>query len=261
MNTFTKKLLALVLGAVMLLGMLAACGEPASKPEATNAPAPQQPILTGMLVLSATASFKITYDQEGMVMEIAGANEEGTAIAETYTDYIGKSCSTAVEELIAAVADATLLRDAKNVVLKLAVGSQLPSETFLDGLAKDASEAVANKGGSAPVVAIGLESLDEDGYINAETAQNLLKNHLGVTAFDSYNGDTTPRNDCYTVFVKSGEVEGAYLIDAVTGLITESTEEETAEPEYIEEEEITEEDVALEEVDKEENTSEEEPQE
>ena len=238
MKTFIKKSLALMLGAAVLLGLLAGCGTHAADPGKTGSPSAQAPELTGMLVLTANASFKISYDQDGMVMEVAAGNEEAAAIVESYTDYIGKSCSTAVKELLAATAEATLLRSAKNIVLKLAVGSRLPSETFLDGLAHDASTAVADNGASGFVVAIGLDALDEEGYINAETAQNLLKNQLGVTEFDSYNGDTTPRNGCYTVYVKAGEVEGAYQIDAVTGIISEIIEEESAEPDYVEEEEF-----------------------
>lgn len=234
----TKKLLALVLGAVMLLGLLAGCGETTPKPNETKAPVPQVPTLSGMLVLSANAVFKINYDQDGMVMEIAGGNEEGSAIVAEY-EYSGKSCSTAVKELLAATAEATLLREANNIVLKLAIGSQLPSETFFDGIAKDAADAAADNGSSAYVVAIGLDGLDENGYINAEFAQKLLANHLGVTSFDSYNGDTEPRNDCYIVTVKTGEVAGTYSIDAVTGMVSETEgEETTGEPEYIEDEEF-----------------------
>lgn len=238
-NTFTKKLLALVLSAVMLLGLLAGCGgEKAPTQETNGTNAPNAPILSGMLVLTAQASFKISYDQAGMVMEIEAANEEAEAIVAGYTDFIGKTAATAVKELIAATAEATLLREAKNIVLKLAVGSQLPSETFLDSIAKDAAETVADNGATGYVVAIGPDGLDEEGYINAENAQALLKNELGVTEFESYNGDTSPRNDCYAVHIKAGDLEGSYLIDAVTGLITKNLDEEPAEPDYIEEEEF-----------------------
>ena len=58
----TKKLLALVLGAVMLLGMLSGCGNTNAKPTTNNSPL--VPTLYGMLVLSAEASFKISYDQD-----------------------------------------------------------------------------------------------------------------------------------------------------------------------------------------------------
>lgn len=239
MHTFTKKLLALVLSALMLLSLLAGCGgEKAPAQETIGTNTPEAPVLSGMLVLTAQASFKISYDQDGMVMEIAAVNEEAESIVAGYTDFIGKSTSTVVKELLTATAEATLLREAKNIVLKLAVGSQLPSETFLDGIAKDAAEAVADNGATGYVVAIGLEGLDAEGYINAENAQALLKNQLGVTEFELYNGENTPRNDCYTVYIKAGDMEGSYLIDAVTGIITETVDEEPAEPDYIEDEEF-----------------------
>ena len=239
MHTLTKKLLALALSAVMLLGLLAGCGsEKAPAAEPTGNHTPKAPILSGMLVLTAQASYKIGYDQEGMVMEISAANEAAEAIVADYTDFAGKSTATVVKELLTATAKATLLREAKNIVVKLAIGSQLPSEAFLDTIAHDAANAVAENSATGSVVVIGLDGLDEEGYINAENAQALLKNQLGVTAFESYNGDTTPRNNCYTVYVKAGDVEGSYLIDAVTGIITEAIGDEVDEPDYIEDEEF-----------------------
>ena len=147
----TKKLIALFLGAVMLLGLLAGCGETAPSSKQTEAPGPAIPVLSGMLVLSAKASFKISYDQDGMVMELAGANEDGSAIVEEYKDFLGKSCSTVAKELIAATAKATLLREATSIVVKLAVGSQLPSETFLDSVARAVATAATPLPVTAPI--------------------------------------------------------------------------------------------------------------
>lgn len=237
----TKKLIALFLGAVMLLGLLAGCGETASTPKESGSPAPAVPVLSGMLVLSAKASFKISYDQDGMVMELAGANEDGEAIVAEYKDFNGKSCSTVAKELIAATAEATLLREAKSIVVKLAVGSQLPSETFLESVANEVSTAATENASTAYVVTVGLDALDEEGYINAETVQALLQNELGVEKFDSYVCDLSPRNGFYTAYVTVNGDNGAYLIDAVTGLITETVDEEYyTEPEYVEEEEFDE---------------------
>ena len=237
MNT-TKKLLALILGAVILLGLLAGCGETASDPTPSKTPVNTVPTLSGMLVLSAEASFKISYDQNGMVMELTASNDPATEILEGYTSE-GKSCDTVVKELLTATAEATLLRDAHNIVLKLAVGSDLPSETFLTGLEKSAAEVAAANASAAKVFAIGLDGLDAEGYINAENAQALLLNQLGVEKFDSLNGDASPRNDCYTFSVVYGGEEGHYIIDAVTGLIEETVVDDSeGEPEYIEEEEF-----------------------
>lgn len=229
MTTFTKKLLALLLGAVMLLGLFAGCSDEKvpEKETVKSDPPVQTATLHGMLVLSAQASLNISYDQAGMVIDITGGNDLGSVVAAGYENYVGKSCDTVVSDLIAACAQERLLRDATSIVLKVATGSQLPSDTFLDNLSKTAATAAAENGSSAPVVAIGLDGLDADGYINAAYAQTLLKNHLGVTDFDRYNGDTFPRNDCYTISVQYGDQLGSYTIDAVTGLISEVVEEDS----------------------------------
>lgn len=253
-----KKFIALLLAAVMLMGILASCGNTESKPDTTQNNQPATSILSGMLVLSAQVSFKIGYDQNGTVMEVTGVGDEATSLLEKY-DCTNKTCATVVEELLVATAEATLLRDAHNIVLKLAVGSVMPSETFLDGLAKTASETAADNGSAAYVVVLGLDDLDAEGYISLENAQKLLLNHLSLEKFDSFTGDTSPRNDCYTVTVVYGETEGYYSIDAVTGLIAElSADEMGGEPEYVEEEMFEEEQFEEEFVETEEETTPEE---
>lgn len=238
MTKFTKKLLALLLSAVMLLGLFAGCSDETVPEKETTDTKQDFQISTpyGLLVLSTQASLNINYDQAGMVIEVSGRDDFGIAVAKDYQNYAGKSCDTVVKELITACSEEGYLRDASSIMLKLAFGSQLPSETFLDDLSKTAAVAAAENGSSAPVVAIGLDGLDADGYINAANAQILLKNALGVSEFDSYNGDTSPRNDCYTITVQYGDTWGCYNIDAVTGLISEVTDEDPGESEYIEDE-------------------------
>ena len=186
MKNFTKKILALAMGAVMLLGLLAGCSEetvPAKEttPETKNY---LTAALGGRLVLSAEASVMIDYDQNGMVLEVIPYNDYGITITEDYTGYQGKPCTTVVKDLIDASAKECFLRDASSIMLKLAKSSGLPTETFLDDLAKVAATAASENGSSAPVVTVGLDGLDNEGYINAEHAQILLKNHLGVTELD-----------------------------------------------------------------------------
>lgn len=238
MTKSTKKFLALILGAVMLLGLFAGCSDETVPEKETTDTKQDFQVSTpyGLLVLSTQASLNINYNQAGMVTEVSGRNDFGIAVAENYKNYAGKSCDTVIKELIAACSKEGYLRDATSIMLKLAFGSQLPSETFLDDLTKTAAAAAAENGSSAPVVAIGLDGLDAEGYINAANAQILLKNALGVSEFDSYNGDTYPRNDCYTVTVRYGDAFGVYDIDAVTGLISEVIEEDNGESEYIEDE-------------------------
>lgn len=238
-TTTVKKLLAALLSAVLLLCALAGCSsEPASQTDpAGETQSISDPIPVGMLVLSTEASLKISYDADGMVLDVVGMNDHGIVLADSYTNYLGKSCADVVKELIAAAADAGHLRTSvKNIVIKLAVGSSQPGSHFLDTLETEAKTAAEAVGSAAAVTVIDTTMLDENGYINLDTAKALLMNQLGVTALDAYYGSDAPTGDCYICTVEVDGVESSYSIDAVTGLIADATEEELmGDSEYIEE--------------------------
>ena len=230
-----KKILTILMVAAMLVCALAGCGKtdaPAQDPTGnveTAGPA-------GMLVLSTEASVKITYDSDAMVTELEGINDYGIILVDEYAGFEGKSCADVVKDLInAAVNAGNLSPDIKNVVIKLAVGSAKPGTNFLERVSAEAQNALTAAGSASKLVVIDETGLDEDGYINLDNAKVLLMNHLGVEKLDAYYGSTTPSNDLYICTVEAGGEESSWTIDAVTGLISEATEEELmSEPEEIE---------------------------
>lgn len=218
MNKTTKKFFALLLGAVMLLGLFAGCGS--ETPKQTQPDNDPVPTMAGSLILSTAASLEILYDTEGMVMSINGINDAGKILASNYNS-MGKSCSAAIKELIAvSVKEGYLAHSVKNIVLKLNKGATLPTELFLDGLVADAKAAAKDAGSAAVVTAIGTDALDAEGYINAETAKALLLNELGVEAFDAFSGSPAPSNGAYLFTATAAGTTASYSIDADTGLIT-----------------------------------------
>lgn len=224
MNKTTKKFFALLLGAVMLLGLFAGCGsETPKQTEPVNDPIPTA---AGSMILSTAASFEILYDTEGMVMSINGINDAGKILASNY-DSMGKSCSAAIKELIAVSAkEGYLAHSVKNIVLKLNKGAALPTELFLDGLLTDAKSAAKDAGSAAVVTAIGTDALDAEGYINAETAKALLLNELGVETFDDLKGSTAINNGAYLFTATAAGTTTSYSIDGETGLITANASDE-----------------------------------
>ena len=199
-----KKFFAILLS-IALLCALCACGETAKKPASTQ---PAEAAVCGMLVLTTETAVKITYDTDGMVTDVADA--------ENYTDFLGKSCSTVVKELMESH---KLSPDVKNIVLKVSVGSQLPTQFFLEALTTDLENAAKALETSAKITVIGLDSLDESGFIKAETAESLLRNQLGNTIEKLVANDILI-NEAYsfTVTTTDGEIQ-VYNVDAVTGLI------------------------------------------
>lgn len=241
-TTTFRKLLAVLLGAAMLLGVLAGCGS--KDPQQTDPANPQisDTVPVGMVVLSTEAAVKISYDADGMVLDISGMNDHGIVLADTYTDYLGKSCATVVKELVLTASAAGNLSDAvKNIVIKQAVGSALPGSHFLESLATEAETAVTEAGSSATVTLIDETGLDEDGYINLDTVKALLLHELGGETYDEFYGDSTPRDDRYIFTVVVNGIESSHAVDAVTGLIAEATDEDLlGDPDYYEETEYIE---------------------
>lgn len=241
-TTTLKKLLAVLVGAALLVCALAGCN---SNTAQQTDPANQQisdTIPVGMVVLSTEAAVKISYDADGMVLEVSGMNDHGIVLADTYTDYLGKSCATVVKELVLAASAAGNLSDAvKNIVIKQAVGSALPGSHFLETLATEAETAATEAGSSATVTLIDETGLDEDGYINLDTVKALLLNQLGGETYDEFYGASTPRDDHYLFTVVVNGIESSHTVDAVTGLIAEATDEDLlGDPDYYEQTEYIE---------------------
>lgn len=236
-TTTLKRTLAALLATIMALCVLTGCTQKPAQPTETQSV--NNPLPVGMFVLTAGASVNVSYDADGLVVEISGNNDSGFALVESYTDYLGKSCADVAKELIlAAVNGSHLTAHTKNIVLKQVNGVELPGTNFMQTI-EDAVKAAAEEAKTTAVITlVDTEKMDEDGYINFETAQALLCNELGVEKLDAYYGLSTPTDGSYICTAEVGGDQTYHNIDAVTGLITEATEEELMGGE---DEEITEE--------------------
>lgn len=226
----TKKLLSLLLTAVMFLGLLAGCGNNSDSSDSsteTTGAAVSEPIAAGMLVLSTDASVKITYDADALVLNVSSLNDNGVVLSDLYTDYLGKSVTTVVEELLRLGEKQDYLTDnVKNVIIKSAFGSSLPGTSFLDNISLTVQNTLDDLGSAAVITLIDQTGLTEDGYISLDIAKKLLANQLGVAEFDTYYGNDAISSDCYICTVEISGEQYSYTINAVTGLIADATEEE-----------------------------------
>lgn len=241
-TTTFKRMLAALLVAVMALCVLTGCNK---EPEQTEPQNIGTPLPVGMFVLTAGASVNVSYDVDGLVVKIDGNNENGINLSDAYTDYLGKPCADAAKELIlAASKGAYLTANTRNIVIKQVIGATLPGSHFLETIENAVKDAAAEVKSNAVITLIDSEKMDENGYINLETAQVLLCNELGVEKLDAYYGQSTPTDDHYICTAEVGGKQTHHSVDAVTGIIAtptnaelmgESTDEEEILPDYDEE--------------------------
>ena len=116
--------------AAMVCGMMVftGCGGGGTAGAAEEAAVQKSEEIMGTILLSVNPEMEISYDGEGKVKSIEGANEEGVAVAEAYKDYEGKACREVVGDLVEEIYEAgyfeqTVGGNTRNVVLKLEEGS------------------------------------------------------------------------------------------------------------------------------------------
>lgn len=232
----TKKILAILLAVTMILA-LAACGkkpvEQTSKPGVDE----EDPRMIGMLVFSTEAVVNISYDQEGNVLAMEGHNTEGVDLVGEMSDYEGKPCADIIATLLKSAASKSLVLE--TVVIKQSFGSNLPNDKFLDDLVSKAQAAADTDNVITNVIAVGTDKLDENGYINLDTAKTILLQKLGLDKASTLDGVPTPDgNGEYMIYLEEGNLTGTFMVNAITGLTRQLTEDELREMEGVGEEDI-----------------------
>lgn len=225
-TTNLKKIVSLLMSAMLLIGMLAGCGVQ-EKPNTDNnstTPSGSKPVVNtlpdGMLLVNCGAVVQVTYDTEGLVIKLEGTNESGTKVVGQYADkeYVGMGCAQLVSELIQKSIDTGFAMYTKNIVIKQAYGSALPGTMFLEGIVKEAEQSVTT---DAEIVLITDAELDEEGYIDFATAKALLQSHVGLNSGESIRGSEILVDGQYTLMATVGGKQNTYTVNAVTGTVTD----------------------------------------
>jgi len=92
---------------------------------------------------------------------------------------------------------------------------------LMKGQGPEYEAALAEVSTSAKLIVFTEENLDEDGYINLESAKTLLLAHLASDDFDVLEGSTTPSEGVYNFSITIGEMSGQFIVDAITGVVCE----------------------------------------
>ncbi len=222
-NSLRTFLLSMAVTA-LLFGILTGCnrnpGEQAD-PSGTTQEI-YYPVPVGTLILNANAGVEITYDAEGLVLNITGTDINGTALATEYNDYYGKTCPEVVKDLIQdSISTGLLDADVHTVSLLQTPDSLLPGTAFLETVITQAQAGVATAEAETSVTVIIAEELDADGNMNEDAAKRLLLAYLGVDSSTELKAVSQTAKGSYTYDVQLDGTENRYSIDAATGKITD----------------------------------------
>lgn len=225
-------LLALVSSLAVLAAVLLAGCAPSNNAETEK----------GYLKLSVNPEIRIEYNSEGLVTGLEGLNRDGSDIVSGYGDYIGKSCSDVLKDLVADIYQAGyFIEDAdsgrRQVVLQLEPGSALPDDDFLELLRGDVQAEMKDLALDAPVVEIDSSDYDQrytkenqpSPYITVEKAREIALAHAGVKAadarWDDREFDFENGQPLFELEFSAGGVEYSYDIDAESGKVLRSVSE------------------------------------
>lgn len=221
----TNKILALILCATLLLGVLAGCGnnapsgDPESTPGTNSGDKYDVPEICGTIMLNANACVDISFDKDGKVLNIQEVDHDGSQLLSEYTGYLQTSCVEVVKDLVTISCHLELLNTEFNdILIKQYPGSKLPSETFLEELAK-AAEEVSEVSGRVAILT--EEDLDAEGNILPKAAYDVLQSSLQVDKFDLIESDELLEEGVYTFNIVAGTLRGVYLVEAETGYVYE----------------------------------------
>lgn len=218
----TKKLIAIILSALMLLSLMAGCGTTNDTPETTEALQGSSPV--GILLVSMGAEFQIGYDAEGFAINITGTNDAGRTAAATVTNFMGRDCVHAVRSLLDSVVAEKLAGTAKDLVIRLGMESEVPYEGFLQNIGGDVQLKCDELGSGLMVKLITDDMLTEEGFINEATAKELAAKHAGLEDVAVLEGNDAVTDGMYTfAFGEEGEKDIA-TVDANTGHVSLASE-------------------------------------
>lgn len=210
-----KKFLALALSAIMILAVLAGCGNAAKPAESTPETTVPEVKPAGTLMITMGASFELPYDETGKALEIIGTNAVGKTIAENVQQQVGKDCVHGVRSILRYASDNQLIGDAKTMAVRLAFGDTEPVEGFLDTIAQDTQYLADEECTGIWTIKIGEDDIDAEGFLLPETARKFAARYLGEAAADLIGEDAMSMEEVFTYSFD----DKACTVDGRSGLV------------------------------------------
>ena len=154
----------------------------------------------GTLVLRVNPEIEIAYDENGMVTEIKGRNDDGKEMVASYSGYEGKETRQVVTDLVEMIGEAGYFVEEiegknRQIIIEIESGSSLPYEAFLDEVVSDVHNCIQNNSWNSMIDVEGESNYGMSDYVDTDYGPD----SDGVTDYDDgttdYDDGTTDYDD------------------------------------------------------------------
>ena len=217
-----KKLSALLICAILIIHLLAGCGNTANPAETTpdtTTEATTEVILSdttpaGTLMLSMGETYELVYNKDGQILELNGTSEKSKVIVTGLQHYVGRDCVYGARGILNFYISQHLLGDIRTMAVRVGFGDPLPRTDFLTVCVNDTQLLALEEDTKVKVIEIGSDRIDENGLLLPEAARELACPYINATP-ELLEGEDVPTDNLYSY--SYGGI--ACTVDAVTGLV------------------------------------------
>ena len=195
-------------------------------------------IEAGVITLSVNPQLKITYDEEGKVLNVYGLNDDGKKVLSDYTAYEGKDTKVVIKELVKAINVAGyFVQDVdgydKDIVIQIKNGSKLPNgdDDYFDDLKEEVVETIKEMNVKSDTLTIDDDDYDDkyetveekSEFISLDKAKEIATKRVGLNindvVFTDKEYDFDDNRHIYELEFSKDGVEYELDIDAKTGQV------------------------------------------
>ncbi len=185
----------------------------------------------GSILLSVNPEFEIEYDDQGIVIEIKGVNEDANALKLDFDSLEGEKCAEALSVIVEAIHakgyfSAEIDGHTKNIVIKLDADSAYPDDDFLDEIEKAVRAAVKECSLDSSTLLVPAEELDDKGYIGLDKAKEIVLAQLGLANAVFYDHEYELDDGIYEFEFDVNGVTYDYEMDARSGKVLDADMEQ-----------------------------------
>lgn len=187
--------------------------------------------VVGIIALSVNPKLEIGYDDNNLVKEIQGKNDNGKAILNNYNDYVGKDVKIVINELVKEINKQGYFIDdidgySKDIIIQIKAGSKVKDPNYLYELEEEVKDTISELQLASDLINIEEDDYDPNytnQYITLTKAQEIALKKVGFMECDvqfiDKDYDLENGKHLYEIEFVKDDIEYEVDVDASNGSV------------------------------------------